>query len=211
VQIQLENLGKKFGREWIFRGLNYSFGEEHPVVISGSNGSGKSTLLQVISGSMMEGEGKIIYTHAGKKIPQGELYKYISYAAPYLELNEDFTLYESISFHHRFKSWRDGLTSKEVLELSGLAHARAKQLKNFSSGMKQRVRLLLAILSDTPLLLLDEPCSNLDEQAMEWYGGLIGTHGKDRTILVCSNKVKQEYFFCTEELKIEDFKLTIKH
>lgn len=210
MNIQLENLGKKFGREWIFRALNYSFAEANPVVISGSNGSGKSTLLQVISGSMMEGEGKVIYSHNGKEIPQEEIYQYISYASPYLELMEDFTLSESISFHSKFKSWRNNLSDANVLERSGLAHARDKQLKNFSSGMKQRVRLLLAILSNTPLLLLDEPCSNLDAQAMEWYGDLIREHGTDRTIIVCSNQVKQEYFFCTAELKIEAFKPTIK-
>jgi ABC-type multidrug transport system ATPase subunit len=211
MHIQLENLGKKFGREWIFRALNYSFSEENPVVISGSNGSGKSTLLQVISGNMMQGEGKIIYSHNEKIIPQEAIYQYISYAAPYLELMEDFTLSESISFHNKFKSWRNKLTDKNVLEISGLAHAHAKQLKNFSSGMKQRVRLLLAILSDTPLLLLDEPCSNLDAQAMEWYGALIREHGKNRTIIVCSNQVMQEHFFCTAELKIEDFKPVAKH
>lgn len=210
MKIQLENLGKKFGREWIFRALNYSFDEANPVVISGSNGSGKSTLLQVISGSMMEGEGKVIYSHNGKEIPQEEIYQHISYASPYLELMEDFTLSESISFHSKFKSWRNKLSDANVLERSGLAHARDKQLKNFSSGMKQRVRLLLAILSNTPLLLLDEPCSNLDAQAMEWYGELIREHGKDRTIIVCSNQVKQEYFFCTAELKIETFKPAVK-
>jgi ABC-type multidrug transport system ATPase subunit len=210
MKIQLENLGKKFGREWIFRGLTYSFSEEQPVVISGSNGSGKSTLLQVISGSMMEGEGKLVYSYDGKIIPQEELYQYISYAAPYLELMEDFTLSESISFHSKFKSWRNDLTDKQVLELSGLAHAHSKQLKHFSSGMKQRVRLLLAILSDTPLLLLDEPCSNLDKAACEWYAGLIRAYGKNRTIIVCSNQVEEEHFFCTGELKIEAYKSAVK-
>lgn len=210
MKIQLENVGKKFGREWIFRGLNYSFDEAQPVVITGSNGSGKSTLLQVISGSMMEGEGKLIYSHEEKIIPQEELYQYISYAAPYLELMEDFTLSESISFHSKFKSWRNKLSDKQVLELSGLTHAHAKQIKNFSSGMKQRVRLLLAILSDTPLLLLDEPCSNLDKAACEWYAALIREHGKGRTIIVCSNQVQEEHFFCTAELKIEAFKLAVK-
>jgi ABC-type multidrug transport system ATPase subunit len=210
MKIELENLGKKFGREWIFRGVNYSFSEEQPVVISGSNGSGKSTLLQVISGSLMEGEGKIIYSHEGKIIPQEEIYRSISYAAPYLELMEDFTLSESISFHSKFKTWRNNLTDNQVLELSGLVHAQAKQLKHFSSGMKQRVRLLLAILSNTPLLLLDEPCSNLDKAACEWYAGLIREHGKNRTIIVCSNQVEEEHFFCTAELKIEAYKSIVK-
>ena len=206
MEIRLEDLGKKFGREWIFRKLDHSFSGENHTVISGSNGSGKSTLLQVISGSLMESEGKIAYLLEGKKIPQEEIYQYLSYAAPYLELMEDFTLRESISFHGKFKKWRGNISEKEILEMSGLSHAAEKQLKNFSSGMKQRVRLLLAILSDTPLLLLDEPCSNLDQQAMAWYGNLIRAHQSGRTIIVCSNQVKEEYFFCTQEISISHFK-----
>lgn len=206
MQIQLENLGKKFGREWIFRGLNYSFNSDQPTAILGSNGSGKSTLLQIISGSLMEGEGKIIYTHEGKIISQEQIYQSVSIAAPYLELMEEFTLSESISFHGRFKSWRNGLNEKNILERSELTHAKDKQLRNFSSGMKQRVRLLLAILSDTPLLLLDEPCSNLDQAATSWYADLIREHASGRTIIVCSNQVKEEYFFCMDQLKMEDFK-----
>jgi ABC-type multidrug transport system ATPase subunit len=206
LKIQLENTGKKFAREWIFRGVNYSFEPGKPTVILGSNGSGKSTLLQVISGSLMESEGKINYSGNGKIIPQEEIYKSLTIAAPYLELMEDFTLSESISFHRNFKSWRNGLTEKNILEHSGLAHAKDKQLKNFSSGMKQRVRLLFAILSDTSLLLLDEPCSNLDQAACKWYADLITENSSDRTIIVCSNQVKEEYFFCVNELQMSNWK-----
>jgi ABC-type multidrug transport system ATPase subunit len=206
MEIRLLNLGKKFGSEWVFRDMGHLFSGEKHTVISGSNGSGKSTLLQVISGSLTPSQGKIGYTLNGKDIPQEEIYQQLSYAAPYLELMEDFTLRESISFHGKFKKWRGNISAKEILELSGLSYAADKQLKNFSSGMKQRVRLLLAILSDTPLLLLDEPCSNLDRQAMEWYGNLIRAHQSGRTIIVCSNQVKEEYFFCTEEISIHNFK-----
>lgn len=206
MQISLQNIGKKFGREWIFRGVNHLFAAGKPTVILGANGSGKSTLLQVISGSMLQGEGTISYSHEGKTVEQEFIYEYVSIASPYLELNDDFTLEESISFHGKFKRWRNGLTVKELIEISGLAHAKNKQLKNFSSGMKMRVRLLLAILSDTPVLLLDEPCSNLDPQACEWYGKLVSEHSANRLIIVCSNLVKEEYFFCQDELKMEQFK-----
>lgn len=206
MEISLQNIGKKFGREWIFRGVNHVFSAGKPTVILGSNGSGKSTLLQVVAGSLMQGEGILAYSLGGKSISQDEVYQYVSIASPYLELNDDFTLIETISFHGKFKRWRNGLNEKQVLEISGLAHARDKQLKNFSSGMKMRVRLLLAILSDTPMLLLDEPCSNLDRQACEWYGKLVEENATGRTIIVCSNQVKEEYYFCTEELSMERYK-----
>ncbi len=206
MQVQLQNVGKKFASEWIFRGLNFSFEQNAPTVILGSNGSGKSTLLQVISGSLMEGEGKVIYTSDAHPIEQEQVYKFLTIAAPYLELMEEFTLSESISFHGQFKAWRNGLSAKDILEISNLSHAKDKQLKNFSSGMKQRVRLLLAILSDTPLLLLDEPCSNLDPDGCNWYAELIREHALNRTIIVCSNQVKEEYSFCVKELLIESYK-----
>lgn len=206
MHVDLENIGKKFGREWIFRGVNHSFEPEKPTVILGSNGSGKSTLLQVVSGSLMEGEGKINYSLQGKKVAQDAVYAHVTIAAPYLELMEEFTLKESISFHGKFKRWRNGLTEKSILERSGLAHAKDKQLKNFSSGMKQRVKLLLAILSDSPLLLLDEPCSNLDHAACAWYGELIKENSDNRTIIVCSNQMREEYFFCGTEIRMETFK-----
>lgn len=206
MQASLENIGKKFGREWIFRGVNHVFHPGKSTVILGANGSGKSTLLQVISGSLVEGEGKVRYSTGGKDIPQEEVYRHVSIAAPYLDLNDDFTLKESISFHGKFKNWRSGIQEKDLLGISGLSHAADKQIKHFSSGMRMRVRLLLAVLSDTSLLLLDEPCSNLDQAGCEWYGKLVTDHASDRTIIVCSNQVKEEFFFCTEELRMERFK-----
>ncbi len=206
MHVHLQNIGKKFGREWIFRGVDRMFVPGNPVAVLGANGSGKSTLLQVISGGMLQGEGTLAYTLAGKSVAQENVYAHVSIAAPYLELMEEFTLAESIDFHAKFKTWRNGLDASAVLARSGLVHAKDKQLKNFSSGMKQRVRLLLAILSDTSLLLLDEPCANLDRAACEWYAELIREHGSDRTIIVCSNAVKEEYFFCTEEVRMETYK-----
>lgn len=206
MRVSLENIGKKFGREWIFRGVSHVFETGKQTVILGANGSGKSTLLQVIAGSLMQGEGKAFYEWNAMKIGQEEVYRHISYASPYLDLMDDFTLMESITFHGQFKKWRNNLRANDVLELSGLAHAKNKQLKNFSSGMRMRTKLALAILSDTPLLLLDEPCSNLDHQACEWYGKLVTDNHSGRTIIVCSNQVPEEYFFCGEELRMENYK-----
>ena len=72
--------------------------------------------------------------------------------------------------------------------------------------MKQRVRLTLAILADCPLLLLDEPVSNLDKAAIEWYKNLINTYALHKTIVVCSNSIKEEHSFCNKELDMADYK-----
>jgi len=206
MPITLKNIGKRYNREWIFRGVEFAFAENEPCVLLGANGSGKSTLLQVIAGAYLPSEGTVEYILRGQNVAAEEAYRGVSIAAPYLELMEEFTLAESVRFHGRFKNWRGGLNDANVIDRSGLAHAKDKSLKHFSSGMKQRVRLLLAILSDTPMLLLDEPCSNLDANGMRWYQELVEEHKPDRIVIVCSNKQEQEYAFCRQQLLVENYK-----
>lgn len=206
MNITLSNIGKRYNYEWIFRKIDYQFSSDSNYVLLGSNGSGKSTLLQVIAGNLIPSEGLIKYNAGQAEIDQEEIYHHLSFAAPYLELFEEFTLAESIEFQKQFKPFCSGLETDEIIEITGLRKSKDKQLKFYSSGMKQRVRLALAVLADTPLLLLDEPTSNLDKNAIDWYQKLVDEHSKSRLIIVASNQQEYEYAFCNKELRIEDFK-----
>lgn len=214
MQIQLTNIGKRYNYEWIFRGINQEYTTGNNYAILGSNGSGKSTLLQVITGNLIPSEGDIRYTlnhpstsAPAKIIPVEDIYTQLSFASPYLELLEELTLTESIEFHAQFKPFFEGLDVQQMLSLMQLEKAKNKQLKYFSSGMKQRVRLALAILSNTPLLLLDEPTSNLDKNAIAWYQQLIQSYSANRLIIVASNQLEYEYsFFCNVIMNVEDYK-----
>jgi ABC-type multidrug transport system ATPase subunit len=205
MKIILEQIGRRFNREWIFRNINYEFESGNSYAVLGSNGAGKSTLLQVISGSLSSSEGKISHVHGDTLIDQEKVYIQQSMAAPYLELIEEFTLTELIDFHFRFKKYRQGLNRQGVIELLGLKNSEFKAIKYFSSGMKQRVKLALAFCSDTDLLLLDEPASNLDQQGLDWYLSLASTFSSDRLLLICSNQ-EQEYSFCSHQINIADYK-----
>ena|SRR6218665_75448 len=210
MNINLQNIGKRYNYEWIFRNVNYSFTGDNNYVILGSNGSGKSTLLQVIANSLLPSEGSISYQKsAAGTLSEENIFQHLSYAAPYLELFEEFTLAESIEFQSKFKPFYAGLTTKQIIAITELEKAKNKQLKHYSSGMKQRVRLALAVLADTPLLLLDEPTSNLDKNAIDWYQQLVNNYSKERLIIVASNQQEYEYPFCNKELKVEDFKTVI--
>jgi ABC-type multidrug transport system ATPase subunit len=202
MQIDLQSVGKRYNREWIFRNVNHILPSGSCTVFTGGNGSGKSTLMQVVAGNLLPSEGKVVRGD----IADADVYRHLSIAAPYLELMEEFTLAESIEFQAKFKAWRGNLSNADVLSLSGLQHAAHKAIRQYSSGMKQRVRLLLAILADTQLLLLDEPCANLDQAAMKWYAELITAHLDGRTVVVCSNQQQEEFFFCKEQLSVEQFK-----
>jgi ABC-type multidrug transport system ATPase subunit len=206
ISIQINSVGKKFGPEWVFRNLFFDIEAGDKVVILGGNGSGKSTLLQVISGFAGYYEGSIEYTYNGKQVEEDELKSLISFASPYLQLIEDFTLTEMVEHSAMFKPFKSKLSSKEVIEIIQLGHAKNKFIKQFSSGMKQRLKLGLAILADTPMLLLDEPVSNLDKEAITWYKDLLTKNSEDRTVIVCSNKIDDEYFLCTKQLDVTNFK-----
>jgi ABC-type multidrug transport system ATPase subunit len=209
MQIQVENLGRKFNKDWIFRNFDTTFQSNQPVAITGANGSGKSTLLQILAGILPATEGKVIYTFHQKNIEAEKIFRYLSLAAPYQELIEEFTLQESVAFHLQFKSFKNKLASNEFIKIIGLEKARHKPVKNFSSGMKQRLKLGLAFFSDTPILLLDEPTSNLDKNGVNWYQQYLGDNIADRLVLICSNQ-PYEYEMCKRIIHIQDSFIDIR-
>lgn len=206
ITIHVTNAGKKFGREWIFRKVDLEIKPSEKIVILGLNGSGKSTLLQAITGYLTLNEGTVTFTNNQQKIEDEQQYKLISLASPYLELVEDFTLQEQIEHAHIYKPFLNTLSIAQVVELSGLGAHKDKFIKLFSSGMRQRLKLTLAILADTPILFLDEPTTNLDATVIDWYKHMITTYAMHKTIVVCSNSIKEEYAFCERIITMEDFK-----
>jgi ABC-type multidrug transport system ATPase subunit len=187
MTITVTEAGKRFNREWIFRKFSTEFNTGQHYAITGHNGSGKSTFIQCLAGSMLLSEGKISYHVNGMAISDEKLYQQVSIAAPYLELIEEMTAYEFLQYHTRFKSMIAGHSMDSILENIGLSKATNKEIRNFSSGMKQRLKLAQAFYSDTPLLLLDEPCTNLDQQGIEIYQQLIRSLTRDRLVIIGSN------------------------
>jgi ABC-type multidrug transport system ATPase subunit len=204
VQIEATGLGKRYAREWIFRDLTHTFPSGSATAILGPNGAGKSTLLNTLSGQQLPTNGTLRYQYQGREVPVEEVPPLLAYAAPYLELIEELTLTELLHFHSRFKPLRPGLTSQRLIELMYLEKSRHKLVRDFSSGMKQRLKLALALYADTPLLLLDEPTTNLDRAGVAWYQEHVQATLAGRTVLVSSN-VPEEYTFCTAQLNITDF------
>jgi ABC-type multidrug transport system ATPase subunit len=205
MRIKLSDAGKRFNREWIFRHADLEFFSGTAYAITGINGSGKSTLLQTIACLLMPSEGTVSFFLDDKPIPVEKAHQYISYSAPYLEVVEEMTLTEFLQFHQVFKPFIKGSTIENIVEKVGLVNAAQKQIRDFSSGMKQRVKLAQAIFSDTPILLLDEPCSNLDTAGIDLYQQLIKKYCLHRLVIVSSNDV-MEYSFCKEVIGISNFK-----
>lgn len=205
MKVELVNIGKRYNRNWIFKNLSYCFEPNQSYAIIGNNGSGKSTLLQIIFNFLTNSQGEITYSLNGNNLSEENLTGKISFTAPYLDLLEDFTLSEILAFNFSLVEPIVGFNLDAILQNCGLAGNENKQIKAFSSGMKQRLKLILAVYSNTPLLLLDEPCSNLDESGIAWYKNLMQTQLGKRTILIASNQ-QHEYGFCVQKLNILDYK-----
>ncbi len=199
MKIVAENLGKRFNREWVFRNLNYQFNPGNIYVITGPNGSGKSTLMQVLWGQMLPSSGSVNY----EGIDPTEVFKSVAIATPYMDLIEEFTLTEMINFHFKFKKCRGPIN--QVIEKAELESSMIKPISTFSSGMKQRLKLALAFYSDSALLFLDEPCTNLDKKSTEWYHANLRQVPAESLVFIASNQ-EIEYPSTASKIDILSYK-----
>lgn len=203
MKISLEQVGKKFYRHWIFKNINFTFSSQQRYALLGANGSGKSTLMRVIGGLQAPSVGKISHAYNEKQVVENTLYPLVSYCAPGMDIIEEMTLKEFLKFHFQHKKPLMPIT--EMISLMGLEAAADKVIGEYSSGMKQRVKLAQALFADTPLLLLDEPCTNLDDKGVEQYQDWLQRFAANRLVLVASND-RREYECCSIHLDLNSWK-----
>ncbi|MEO0897102.1 MAG: ATP-binding cassette domain-containing protein [Bacteroidota bacterium] len=186
VNLTLEGIGKKFYQRWLFRSISSSFQKQGKLALVGSNGSGKSTLMRIIAGQMSPSEGKLILEVNGKKVLANEMYNYISWNGPYIETYLDLSLAEQLDLHF---SWKNCLLPSidEVIDHLNLRPHKDKRLRYFSSGMLQRAMVGMTLLSDTPILLLDEPTSFMDEDNAAMILEMINRFADNRIFILASN------------------------
>lgn len=205
LRIVIENIGKRFERSWVFRQLDAELQSTQACALVGANGSGKSTLLQIIAASLSPTTGKVQYFLDNQPLDADNIYRYLSIATPYQELVEEFSLEELYHFQAAFKAFIPDMNLNQFRERTRLPKTGKKAIKYFSSGMKQRVKLGLAFFSDTPLLLLDEPTSNLDAQGIAWYQTEIQAQIKKRLVIIGSNQ-SYEYECCPRQIDLMAYK-----
>ncbi len=208
MQIELKNLGKRYRYEWILKNVNFQFRGGESFAVLGHNGSGKSTLMQILSGFLSPSSGKIIYTENDKLIDINSVYRKVAFTAPYTELIEELTLKEAIAFHAKFKPLANGMKRDDLLNLLQFPKsAHDKAIQFFSSGMKQRLKLALSILSDCPVLLLDEPSITLDREGVNWYRNLLKEYALGKKLVVIASNVEEDLQDCDQSISITDFKV----
>lgn len=205
MKILAENLEKKFRQEYVIKNFNFEFQDHKKYAIVGPNGSGKSTLLQLLSQFSLPTKGSIKYLdNQGNLIENDLAFKQISFAAPYSEIIEEFTISELISFLVGLQNLPSAFNIKAFEEFSELKTNPNKLIKDFSSGMKQKTKLTLAFSTPRPFLFLDEPTTNLDFKSKDWFQRKLEAE-KDKLIVIASNE-ESEIKYCEERIQILDFK-----
>lgn len=209
MKIVFQDCGKNYHRSWLFRNLNLEldFGNEvQPLRLAllGGNGSGKSTLTLMIAGQTQPTEGSVLWLdQKGQEISSDRWYKHVALASPALELPEEFSLKEWFDFHDKVKGFAAHFDINRLMELCEFSKStKSKALLTFSSGMKQRVKLCMAMMGTEPLVILDEPLTNLDEQGMQLYKHLLEDQLKGRSLIIASNREDEWKPYCNRVLDV---------
>lgn len=191
IRIETKDLGKKYGNNRLFKNLDIRFEQPGAYAVTGFNGSGKSTLLLCLAGFVTSTEGKVNWYDGDKALK--DPFGFFAFCSPAMELFEELSLKEHLAHHKGFAPRFNHDAALADLELYGLNKALNKPIRSFSSGMKQRLKLLLAFYNDVPVLFLDEPCSNLDEGGINLYGQVLPQAAAKRMVIVATNQVAVEF------------------
>ncbi len=188
MQIDVQDVAKHFNRRPIFQGVTFTVEDGEVFGITGRNGAGKSTLLRIVAGVLAPSRGSVAWRSADAVIAPEELYRHIGYVAPYLTLYEEFSAAENLRLYARIRGI--AITDTRIaamLERIGLPPDRKDPIRAFSSGMKQRMKLLFALVHEPPVLLLDEPVSNLDADGMRTVYALVDEQRSRGCVIIATN------------------------
>jgi len=190
MKIEAVNLTKKYNNQLVFKDVNFVFNSGEKIAIIGNNGSGKTTFLKTLSGITIPSSGKIYYNDG--KIKKEEIGTKISYSAPYASLIEQYTLNDFLSFYCKFRKILDKHSLDLILKKANFIKVKNKSISSFSTGMKQKLKLIIAFLTNSNVIFLDEPCSNLDEKGIHFYHYLLNKYSSKRTLIIGSNDIEKE-------------------
>lgn len=201
MELSIQRLSKSFRDKPVFQELSFEVPTGTRLALTGRNGAGKSTLLKILSGGALPTSGLVTYRYKGRSVAIEEVFRYVHFVAPYNTVIEELSLSELFDLHRglgclrtfeTYEAWADALAYRFPPDLP---------VKSFSSGMKQRVRLGLALLDDRPLLLLDEPGANLDRQGKQWMFSCLEAQETERTLILATND-EEERAVCSRRIHL---------
>ncbi len=201
-RLAVKDLAKRFGHRKLFRDLSFDLSTGDSLAITGSNGSGKSTLVMTLLGLQRPSRGSVTYYHDDVELSESDRRQSVAFVSPYFNLYDHLTAEENLTFFATVSGHT--ITGKEInrtLEQVGLEGRGADLVGEFSSGMKQRLKYALAVVSNPDFLFLDEPTSNLDNEGKKIVFDLVESVRSDTVIVIATNE-EQEYRLAQEQYRL---------
>lgn len=203
VMIYASGLTKRYGSFKALDDVSFEVEKGEIVGFLGPNGAGKSTTMRILTCfiSPTSGTAKV----RGHDVFDDTLavranLGYLPQRAPlYLEM----TVYEYLEFAARIRNIEGSAfkqRARAVVEICGLAQSLAKEIRHLSHGYRQRVGLAQALIHDPPILILDEPTSDLDPNERTEFLNYLKQIGKDRTVLLSTHNLKEVEAACARAI-----------
>ncbi|MBK8984112.1 MAG: ABC transporter ATP-binding protein [Ignavibacteria bacterium] len=208
IEIVCDNLSKIYSGKVIFKNLSLKLTTGNSISILGKNGSGKSTLIKILSGIISANKGSITVSEDNIPVPANLCYSRIGLISPYLNLYDELTASENLRFFCGLRNnSNDGMEEKIEFYLNRvkLFDKRNETVKNYSSGMKQKLKLIFAVINQPRILYMDEPSTNLDTEGIDIVYETAEKHKKNGILIVATND-KEDIKLCESSLNIEDYK-----
>jgi heme exporter protein A len=203
IQLEVKNLSRYFEQRCVFQGLNFKLEKGNILMVVGKNGSGKTTLLRILAGILSPTRGEVLYTVNGDKIKGGELQRIMSLVAPDLNLYDELTALENLKFVSKVQGF-DFEEEKLIEKMNevGLGKRAFDLVGSFSTGMKQRLKYVSALLKKPLVLFLDEPKANLDQEGVLFFEKVIQDQ-KQRGILIWATNKSEERKYGDQILQLD--------
>ena len=205
VTLTIQNLKKTFNLRPVLRNISMEVTAPGSLAITGRNGAGKSTLVKIIAGVLAPSSGTIELVVGGAHITPDERYRHMGFVSPYLFLYDEFSARENLEILGTMRSGSKPQAGQidELFELVGLRDRQHDRLGTYSSGMKQRVKYMYAMLHRPALLVLDEPSSNLDEDGYLMVERIVRNQEKEGIVVVATNEA-DEAAWCGSKIELKN-------
>lgn len=193
VRVEFSGITKRFAGRVVLAGVSGQAAPGRVLVVTGPNGSGKSTLLNILAGLLRPTGGTVRYLDGQGELPRSQWSRFLGVCAPDMAVYEELSALENLEFFSRLR----GLPTShadltQLLAGLGLQGRELKRpVRQFSSGMLQRVKLAQALVHRPAVLLLDEPSSNLDAAGHETLGHVIAERKHACAVVVATNDPRE--------------------
>jgi ABC-type multidrug transport system ATPase subunit len=192
ISLSVQALSKSYNRKPIFTELSFVH-NDGILGVAGANGSGKSTLLRCLAYLTRAQKGSFKWIDKEIELPKEEIKKTIGYAAPYINLYDELTVYENLEFLLQAAGLPTQIThiNSQIDQVQMKDH-RKKLFKSLSTGQRQRVKIAAALIRKPDIIFLDEPGSNLDKAGHDLIKRIVNMQkAKNKLVIIASNDPKE--------------------